>query len=45
MKTIKLIKKHMPMNTNGKKKESDPNNSPQLNSIGGKGSNSSVFDK
>jgi hypothetical protein len=45
VKTIKLFKKHMPMNTNVKKKESDPKNSLGLNSIRGKGLNNSLLTK
>jgi hypothetical protein len=45
VKTIKLFKKHMPMNTNVKKRESDPKNSLRLNSVRGKGSNNSFLTK
>jgi hypothetical protein len=45
VKTIKLFKKHMPMNTNVEKKESDPKNSLGLNSIRGKGLDNSFLTK
>jgi hypothetical protein len=35
----------MPMNTNVKKMESDPKNSPRLNSITGKGLDNSLLTK
>jgi hypothetical protein len=43
MKTIKLFKKHVPKNTNVRKKESNQNNSPQLNSTREKSSDNSIL--
>jgi len=45
MKTMKFFKKHMPMNTNVKKKESDPKNILGLNSLRGKGLDNSFLTK
>jgi hypothetical protein len=42
---MKLFKKHLPMNTNVKKKENDPKNSLGLNSIRGKGLNNYFLTK